>query len=371
VSDGSPATYDPFARGPFPAGVRTIELRDPEGRPLVTEAWYPAAPVHRGADLAAATRDAFRIAPGLPQLVQDAVRDAAPARLPGLSSLVLYFHGGYGHRREASHLCTHLASHGFAVAAPDFPGDNIVDNLPNSMGGTAKSAAAPIDESARNRPRQAMAAAEGVLASATQLGLVIDSSRLGAAGISMGGFTSLAVNSLDRRFVAAFAICPMYGQRGPLPQVRRLQGLLRLDDWPQRPNVFVLAGEVDPLVVLPDVRELHRRLPAPKRLAVLKRAGHMHFADGAAFVHELMRKSYSSGEHPDPEIDAPALAAAMRPMSELCSEADSTATARALCLAHMDAVLRRDSRAAAFLGDRLEETFAARGISLEAAPAGD
>ena len=359
-------TYDPFARGTFPVGVRTIELRDHERRPLVTEVWYPAGERHRGGDLADSARDTFDIAPGLPRLGQAAVRDAEPADGRTPLSLVLYWHGGYGHRREATHLCTHLASQGYLVAAPDFPGDNVVDNLPASLGGTAKVAGTPIDESARNRPRQATATAEGVLASAERLGLTVDGPRFGSTGISMGGFTALAVNSLEPRFGATFAICPMYGLRSPVPQVRRLQSLLRIDDWLQQPEVFVVAGEVDPLVVLADLRELHQRLAVPKRFVVLKRAGHMHFADGAAYVHELMRKSYLSGEHPDPEIDALALGQAMRPITELCSEANSTATARALCLAHMDAVLRRSGEAEAFLDHGLAAAFASRGIEIEA-----
>ncbi|HKX99934.1 MAG TPA: dienelactone hydrolase family protein [Steroidobacteraceae bacterium] len=344
-------------------------MSDRSGRSLVTEFWYPAASRLRGADLDPASRDAFTAAEGLPRLAQDAVRDSEPAHGHAPLPLVLYFHGGYGHRREATHLCTHLASHGYAVAAPDFPGDNVVDNLPQSMGGSARSANVPIDESAANRPAQAVATAEGILDAARTLGITLDATRIGTMGVSMGGFTALATNSLDRRFVASFAICPMYGQRSPTPQVRRLQSLLRLDGWSQRPAVFLLAGEVDPIVILADLRELHDRLPPPKRLAVLGRAGHMHFVDGAAYVHELMRKSYLSGEHPDPEIDALALGEAMRPMAELCSESKSTATARALCLAHMDAVLRRHAAAAAFLDAGLAERFAARGIALEVAAA--
>jgi dienelactone hydrolase len=357
--------YDPFTRGPAPVGVKTIEFRDAAERRLVTEVWYPATAAHRGADLADATRDEFTIAERMPRARQNAARDAAPVRdrLP----LAMYFHGGYGHRRESSNLCTHLASHGYAVAAPDFPGDHVADVMPSSLGGTGKVATTPVDDSARNRPRQALAALEGLLAAAPQLGLTIDGARIGTTGLSMGGFTSLAVNSLDERFAASFVMCPMYGSRGPLKAVARLQALLRVDDWPQRPHVFVLASELDPHVMLADLRELHERLPAPKRFAVLKRAGHVHFADGAEAGHELYRKAYLSGAFPDPEIDAIALGTAMRPFAELVSEADANATARALLLAHMDAVLRRSGDAAAFLGGGLAATFAARGIDLEAA----
>ena len=36
-------SYDPFARGDAPVGVRTIELRDAmrEGRQVSIEVWYP------------------------------------------------------------------------------------------------------------------------------------------------------------------------------------------------------------------------------------------------------------------------------------------------------------------------------------------
>jgi dienelactone hydrolase len=357
-------TYVPFNRGPSPVGARTIELRDFAGAKLVTEVWYPAAERHRGDDLADATRDTFAIASGLPSARQSAVRNAEPLRAP--LPLVMYWHGGYGHRREASYLCTHLASHGYAVAAPDFPGDHISHSLAPAAGAKARVSSTPIDESARNRPRQAVAAIDGLLAAASSLGLAVRREDIGSCGISMGGFTTLAVNSLDARIAASFAICPMWGARGPVPQVRRLQALLSLDDWQRGVSTFVLTGELDPLVVLPDVRELYTKLHAPKRLAVLKRAGHMHFGDGAETGHETYRRAYLSGSFPDPEIDAIALGTAMRPFAELCSEADSLATARALCLAHMDATLRMHAGAREFLDGNLEHTFATRGIALEA-----
>src|SRR5262249_817681 len=45
-----PATiYDPFVRGPFPAGVQTFELHDAaRGRTFPCEVWYPASPQHAG-----------------------------------------------------------------------------------------------------------------------------------------------------------------------------------------------------------------------------------------------------------------------------------------------------------------------------------
>jgi dienelactone hydrolase len=357
--------YDPFIRGAAPAGVRTIELRGANGRELfTTEVWYPATPAYQGRDLDAATCDAFTFAPGLPGAQQRAVRDADALR--GSYPLVLYFHGGYGHRREATEICTHLASHGYVVAAPDFPGDNVVDTVGRERGTTAKVAHTPIDESARRRPLQAVAVLDALHSATAKLRLDVRADRVGCCGFSMGGYTSLAVNSNDKRFAASFAMCPMYGTRGMTPQVRRLQGLLRVDDWGRPVPVLILAGEVDPFVALPDLHELHAKLSSPKRLVVLKRAGHLHFADGARAVHETMRAAYLSGEFPDPELDALALGTAMQPFAELCSEADSLATARALGLALMDAELKRNAHARTFLSNDLAAKFAARCIALEA-----
>jgi fermentation-respiration switch protein FrsA (DUF1100 family) len=184
--------------------------------------------------------------------------------------------------------------------------------------------------------------------------------------MSMGGYTSLAVNSQDRRFAASFAMCPFYGTRGLVSLASRLQSL-RVDDWGRPVPAFILTGELDPFVAVADMYELHGKLESPKRLAVLKRAGHIHFADNARSIHEGLRSWYLSGDFPDPELDAMAIAKAMRPFDELVSEAESLATARGLCLAHMDAHLRGDAAARALLAGDLATTFAERGIELEAA----
>ena len=58
----------------------------------------------------------------------------------------------------------------------------------------------------------------------------------------------------------------------------------------------------------------------------------------------------------------------MRPFTELCPEAHAADTQRALCLAHMDARLKGDLAAAAFLDNDLAGSFAWRGIDLDVAP---
>jgi predicted dienelactone hydrolase len=121
--------YDPFARGAHPVGVRSDTWTDASrDRALPVEIWYPAASGHAGQDLDPSQQDAYPaiwitedMDPDNPPLIpQQAVRDAAPAALPG--QLILFAHGYAGHRREATYLCTHLASHGYVVVSADHLG---------------------------------------------------------------------------------------------------------------------------------------------------------------------------------------------------------------------------------------------------------
>ena len=359
--------YDPFARGRHPVGVCTMHVSHESmpDRPIAVELWYPAQRSYLGRDLDERTRDRFTIAPGLPAASQSAVRDAEAE--PGERPLFLYLHGGYGHRREMTHLATHLASHGYVAAAFDFPGDNVADLIP-ADGSNDAVTKTPIDESAKRRPRQASAALDAIVSASLPRGVTVNRGLIGVGGMSMGGFTALALNSVDRRAAAVFAMCPMCGTRSLVPQVKRLDGLLRTDDWTRPVAAFVLTGELDPMVNVADVRALYATLPTPKHLVVLGRGGHVHFADGAKGVHEQLRLGYLSGAFSDPELQGSAgvrLGEAMRPFSELCTAEQGGSTARSLCLAHLDARLKKNADARAFLESDIASAFASRGISLE------
>jgi hypothetical protein len=141
--------------------------------------------------------------------------------------------------------------------------------------------------------------------------------------------------------------------------------LLRVDDWQRAVHTFVLTGKADPIVIADDVGRLFDAIRAPKRLAVVDGAGHVHFGDHAETVHERMRLGFLSGSFPDPEIDAIALGAAMRPFSELLSETCANDTMRGLCLAHMDARLKDDPGALMFLESNLDQVFSSRGVDLD------
>lgn len=356
--------YDPFARGPHPAGVRSLSYRDSSsGQALEFELWYPAADRHRGGDLDPATRDRFNVAPGFPPKAQSAVRDAEPAA--GVHPLFVYCHGGYGDPRESTHLTTHLASHGYLVAAQRFAGDSFADTLPGPDGQPPKIAKMPIDESARRRPRQASAFIDALLAAALPGGLRIDAARIGVGGYSMGGYTTLALNSIDSRPAAVFCMCPMHGESSDLPQVRRLHSLLHVEDWKRPVPTLVLSGRLDPMVKAEDMRLLFGRLFPPKHLVLAEGMGHLHWGDDPAGMHELYRRNYLSGAFPDPEIDAIALGTAMRPFAELCTGEQSGAVARSLAVAHLDGWLRRNPAAHEFLAGGVLPAFAGLGVAAE------
>ncbi len=361
--------YDPFTRG-CPSGRRSHRRASrrrarraaPAPRALVSR-----GPGARGQDLADATRDRFTIAPGLPEAAQHAVRGASPAG--GRFPLVAYFHGATGHRREASELATYLASHGYVVASPDFTGNTMADMLHDvATRGSEPPRLAAFDQSAADRKNDARLVLDRVLGGVEPaVAALVDAEQIGACGISFGGWTTLALNSLDRRPRASFPIVPAWG-KGPVG-TEALTALVRLDDWGRPVPTFVLAAERDALVLLPALRELHRDLRPPKRLAILQNAGHLHFADNAEQGHEMLRAMWKSGSFAveGVEIDFAAIAEASRPFAELCPAAHGADTVQSLCLAHMDAHLKGSADARAFLAGDLARTFTARGITLEVA----
>jgi predicted dienelactone hydrolase len=358
-------TYNPFKRGAAPVGVRSLVLRDSarDGREVPIELWHPADRTHAGEDLDVATQDRFKVASGLPRLTQRAVRGARPAggRLP----LLLYFHGSTRHRRDATELCTHLASHGYVVAAPDFEGNTLADQVHDMTRQPGENRRLKtLAESAVDRPLDARLVLDRLVGAVDrELARTIDAETVGTFGISFGGWTSIALNCIDDRPRATFAIVPAWGP-GPVG-TEMLASLVRLKDWHRIHPTFVLAAERDAFVMLPSIRQLFADLPAPKRMAVLRNAGHVHFGDDPETFHETMRLSSAvaaaSGVFP---FDFKAIAEASRPFAELCPAWHGDQTVKALCLAQMDCHLQNRGEARAFLDD-LSQPFATGGIQLE------
>src|SRR2546426_7899693 len=140
---------DPFARGRFPVGVRTIEALDTaRDRLFPCEICYPATARHSGQDTAPGTQDIFTVPLSSKPRSQTAVRNAAAQ--PGTYPLILFSHSSGAGRRSATFLCTHLASHGYVVAALDHS-EVVAKELKRTEGETGEQKAVRIEAAIASR----------------------------------------------------------------------------------------------------------------------------------------------------------------------------------------------------------------------------
>jgi dienelactone hydrolase len=344
------SAYDPFERGPFPVGVRTIQGRDPaRDRIFTCEVWYPAAASHAGQDLAAGTQDAFTV-PGFPApRRQAAVRDADAE--PGEYPLIAFSHHSGGPRRMATFLCTHLASHGYVVAALDHS-EVFAPELARKQNETAEEKAARLEALIANRVPDVRFLLDLLLeGEAWDSAARLDATRLGIVGHSFGGWTALAAPDVEPRLRAVVALAPGGASRrkpGMIPVTLRFA-------WGRDVPTLYLVAEDDTSLPVAGMYELFDRTPATRRMVMLRRADHMHFMDDVEVMHEVVRSMPFSG-------DLAWLPKEMRPVAELCSGEQAHLFVRGLTLGHFDAVLREREEARRFLAGDIERELALRGV---------
>jgi predicted dienelactone hydrolase len=352
MTDGA---YDPFVRGRFPVGVRTIQVRDEaRDRLFPCEVWYPAAARHAGQDLASESQDLLTPPPGDKPRPQMAVRGAAA--WPGTYPLVVFSHGsGRWHRRTATFLCTHLASHGYLVAAADHS-EIVAAQLSGRAGETDEDKAARVEAWIANRVPDIRVLldrlAGGPGGNAWESEAQVDPLRIGIVGHSFGGWTALAATAVDRRIRAVVALTPA-GNSRPKPGI--IPAKLTFDWGRDVPTLF-LAAENDTITPLAGVRELFERTRCAKQMVILRRADHSHFVDRVEEEHETVRAMPFTG----PLAWIPQ---EMRPITELCSGDEAHRFTRGLAVAHMDAFLREDPEARRFLAGDVEAELARRGVA--------
>ncbi len=198
------AEVDPSAGGRFTVGVTTLVFQDPSrGRTLVTEVWYPAR---------VAGRD-------------------EPARR-GHYPLVLVAHGFCGFRTNYEYLTRRLASWGFLVAAPDFPGINQADC----------NAGAPPGDIVNEPPRDLeflRSAFHDRSGPARALAPLVLGRRAGLVGHSLGGAAVVNASLADPNLTAVVALAGLVGSA----QGRAFNGLR-----PYR-AVLVAGGTADTILV--------------------------------------------------------------------------------------------------------------------------
>jgi predicted dienelactone hydrolase len=350
--------YNSFARGPSPVGVRTIEALDATRyRLFPCEVWYPATEQFQGQDVAPESQDAFSIPASGARRLQAAVRDAE-AR-PGAYPLIVFSHPSASHRRAATFLCTHLASHGYVVAALDHS-ELVAKELQRKDGESDDEKWMRVDAVIAARVPDIGFAVDYLLGTPV-LGAeaALDAESIGIVGHSFGGWTALAATDVEPRIRAIVALAPGGASR-PRP------GILPLSlafDWARDVPTLFLVAEDDASLPLSGMHELFDRVPATKRMVILRRADHYHFMDNAAEVHEAVRAM--------PRTGGLAWLDEMRPFAELCSGDEAHLFVRGLALCHLDAALRQDQRARQFLEDGLEDALAASGIEAIVQPEAD
>jgi dienelactone hydrolase len=281
---------------------------------------------------------------------------------------VVFSHGYGGERRQTTHFCTHLASHGFAVVSMDHVGNTMADTLQLAMsgGGDMPDPDQAIREFIRHRPLDASFVIDRVLAGDAPV--AVDPERIGITGHSFGGWTTLQTTGRDARIRAALPLAPAGGS-APFNDAGIGSNPLRdqLDlDWSRQVPTLYLVAEFDTLLPLEGMRELIARTPQPCRAVVLRNSDHFHFCDAVEQIHDLFKTMgpMMAASAPDPE-PVKQMFAEMKTSAELCPGEHAYAMIQGLGLAHMDAHLRANEDAAKLLAGDLAALLADRGIDAE------
>ncbi|MGH0037206.1 MAG: alpha/beta hydrolase family protein [Myxococcota bacterium] len=176
-------TVAPDELGPWAVGRMTFEVVDPErsDRSLMVDVWYPVDEV----DAVGPASVYDLLFTGLESAV---ALDAPPVSSEGPFPLVAFSHGNNGIRFQSFFLTEHLASHGFVVVAPDHSGNTALDLI---------SPGTPFE--ARDRPLDIQLVITRILERNASAGDAfegrVDPERIGVAGHSFGGFTTLAIGA--------------------------------------------------------------------------------------------------------------------------------------------------------------------------------
>jgi predicted dienelactone hydrolase len=346
------AAYDPFLRGRFPVGVRSIEAPDSaRNRVFPCEIWYPASPEHAGQDMAPETQDVFAVPLSDTPQRQTAVRDA-PAQA-GEYPLIVFSHHSGGHRRAATFLCTHLSSHGYVIAALDHS-SMIAPELARRNGETDQQKNTRWQAVIASRVPDARFLLDHLLNTAAwESEAKVDSARIGIVGHSFGAWTALATPEVDHRIQAVVALAPG-GASNPRPGILPVKLTFM---WGRDIPVLYLVAENDVALPLAGMYEIFARTPAAKQMVILRRADHMHFMDNVEEMHERVRRMPFPSELEWMQKE-------MRPIAELCSGEQANLFVRGLTLCHFDAILKRRKQAQQLLSGDIEAEMAARGIEV-------
>jgi predicted dienelactone hydrolase len=285
---------NPEQPGPYPVGVTSMQFDDkarpdPElgPRPLRTEIWYPAVDAARsmpknkysdfiiGRDTVPGAMDAaneqmnyylkgLTVAELEKTYKNISVRDVQVR--DGRWPLIVFSHGSGGTRVGYVYLTEFLASHGFIVMAADHIGNSrytIVNNQVVRSGGPRSQA------SAADRPKDVSFLIDSMTtlsgASGNRFSGKVDLDRIGGAGMSFGGSTTMRVLEQDTRVKAAVMLAPGGGT-------------------PTRANfttpIFMMIGTEDGTIQArgnASNRQYYEQSKGPRYMMEIKDGGHFSF----------------------------------------------------------------------------------------------
>ena len=275
----------------------------------------------------------------------------APAPVPDAAAradrpwpLVLYSHGTYGRPDNATHFIEHLVRNGYVVAAPAFP-------LTSSAAHTALPAADVTD--AGSQPGDVSFVLDSLLAH-PRFGPLIDTGRIGATGISLGGITTYFLSfGLPTRDPRIKASAPIAGGDPPYAALSFGLGFNGVVPAPVSTPVLLLVGDADIFEAqTAGPAAAYARLLPPKRQVMIHGAPHVWFGDRDHVPPDevnpdcLWFEENAGGQPPQ--------CAERRP---LIDPARQKAITRHALLAFFDAYLKDDAGALARLA-AIDETFA-------------
>jgi glutaminyl-peptide cyclotransferase len=177
-------------KGPYTVGTQEFTIEN-EARPLNVAVWYPA---ENPDNVDEHTTYTYSFAT---EIEGHAIRDARVNASDAPYPLIVFSHGSGGYRYQSLFLNEHLASFGFIVMAVDHPTNTVIDSLESDTF---------TDNLAKNfayRPQDIIRVinfAESLSTSESPFTGLIDTDRVGVAGHSFGGFTSLAVSGAQLNF---------------------------------------------------------------------------------------------------------------------------------------------------------------------------
>lgn len=165
----------------------TAERGDPSNR-LRVVVWYPATPDTIVHPIDVGPPDVPFFSEG------DGARDAQIAPTAAKQPFIVVSHGTGGTNMDLTWLCAGLVAHGYIVASVDHPGNNALDK-PTVAGSSLW----------WQRANDLSRTIDGVLA-VPRFAALIDASRIGAAGFSLGGYSVLVLGGArgDVRRIQAY-----------------------------------------------------------------------------------------------------------------------------------------------------------------------